>query len=170
MSLIPNSIKNEWKKVAEQLNDNSGGLGVRCKLVFHKGIELDGTVPSDPVGKKPRTFLAYGGRSQASTVTGSESANEESSGLKQKLEELTIEARVYAVTKPFERFSLGVQDDKNIFRLITDKKFIPSLLSCKEIILNIDFPERRLRAKLMRPPIAYGLGQAVQCKSFWEAI
>ena len=170
MPLIPSSIKNEWKNLAEQLNDNVGGLGGRCTLIFSAGLKIDTTVAVDPIGSKQRTMMTYGGRSPARNLTGSETANENSSGLKEQILEKTINARVYSVSKPFERFSMGLQDNQNVYTVITDKKHMPDILSCKEAILNIDLPEKRIRAKLMRPPAVYGLGQAVQCKSFWEVI
>lgn len=170
MSLIPSEIKNEWKRVAQLLNSKDGGLGVRCKLIFSAGVQIDATVPEDNEGNKPRTILSYGGRSPARTNTGFGFSNEESNGLKEQIVEKIIEGRVYSITKPFERFSMGIQDDRSVFQLITEKKHMPDLIGCKEAIFNIDLPDKRLRVKLLRPPVPYGLGQSVQCKSLWEFV
>jgi hypothetical protein len=170
MSLIPDDLKKEWKSISEKLNSVSGGLGVRCRLIFSEGIQTSSYVPEDSVGNKHRTFMSYGGRSPARSKTGSLNVNEEDSGLKERETTQDFEGRVYAIEKPFEREHFGTQSDKNIYELITKKSLMPALVRAKEAIFNIDLPEKRIKARLLKPPSPYGLGQSVQCKSVWEEV
>jgi hypothetical protein len=173
MTLIPDDLKKQWKDTAEKLNAVSGGLGVRCQLIFSESIESTSSVVVDNTGTKPRTMLSYGGRSPARSITGRDTTDETAEsgeGLKEKLTTKNFEGRVYAVDKAFERFNLGVQDGKNAFELVTKKSLVPFLRRAKEAVFNLDFPEKRMRVRMIRPPAPYGLGQAVQCKSIWEEV
>ena len=173
MTLIPDDVKTKWKTLAEQLNSVSGGLGVRCRLFFSEGLESSSSVSVDSIGSKPRTMLSYGGRSPARTTTGhptTDETAESGEGLKEKVSTKDFEGRVYSVDKPFERYQLGVQGNQGVFELITKKSMVPFLRRAKEAIFNLDFQEKRIRVRLIRPPVPYGLGQAVQCKSTWEEV
>ena len=109
MSLVPDSVKNEWKNVALSLNEADGGLGVKCTLIFEGGIESTSNVSADNIGTKPRVGLSFGGRSPARTITGqsiTDNKAESGEGLRERELEKEIEGRVYAVTKDFEKFLL----------------------------------------------------------------
>lgn len=173
MSLIPDDVKTKWKSLAKQLNSVSGGLGVRCRLYFSEGLESSSDVSVDNIGKKPRAMLSYGGRSPARSKTGystTDDTAESGEGLKERVTEKDFEGRIYSIDKPFERFQLGVQGSQNVFELVTGKEMTPFLRRAKEAVFNLDFPEKRIRVRLIKPPAPYGLGQAVQCKSVWEEV
>ena len=174
MSLIPDEAKKQFKETAQKLNAVSGGLGVRCQLIFAEGISASTSVSDDVVGDKPRVMMSYGGRSPIRSKTGHSTTNDggiaANQGLREKISTVDIEGRVYSIEKPFERFQMGVQDDRNIFELVTDAINMNDISRCKEAILNIDLGTKRVRVKLMKPPAVYGLGQAVNCKSVWEEI
>jgi hypothetical protein len=173
MSLVPDDLKNEWKDKALLLNDSDGGLGVKCTLIFEGGIESTSNVAADSIGAKPRVGLSFGGRSSARTITGQENTDdkaESGEGLREVELEKVIEGRVYAVTKDFDKLGITASTNKGIWTLITKKEYIPDLHRCKEVILYTEFKEKRISVKMLRPPQPYGLGQAVQCKSFWEEV
>ena len=173
MSLIPDDLKKQWKDTAQKLNSVSGGLGVRCQLIFSDSIESSASVALDNTGKKPRTMLSYGGRSPARSITGRDTTDETAEsgqGLREKITTKDFEGRIYPIEKGFERFNTGVQEGKNVFELVTNKTMTPFLRRAKEAIFNLDFPEKRIRVRMIRPPAPYGLGQAVNCKSVWEEV
>jgi hypothetical protein len=172
MSFIPSDVKKEWKNISQKLNSSSEGLGVRCKLIFSVGFETSSSVAQDPIGKKPPVMLSYGGRSSARKATGHTDTDDTSGGdgLKEKITEKIIDGRVHSIRQAFERFQLGAQETQNVYSLITKKEIMPDLVRCKEAIFNIDLSEKRVRVRLLRPPSTHGLGQAVQCKSYWEEI
>ena len=173
MSLVPNDVKNEWKNVATLLNSSSGGLGVVCTLIFEGGVESTANIAEDNAGIKPRVGLSFGGRSPARTITGQHTTDnkaESGQGLREKQINKEIDARIYAVTKDFERYGIAVSKGKGVWRVITKNEYLPDLMRCKEIILYKDLKEKRIRARLIKPPQPHGLGQAVQCKSFWEEV
>ena len=174
MSLIPDEAKKQFKETAQKLNAVSGGLGVRCELIFSEGIQVSASVSDDTVGDKPRVMLSYGGRSPIRSKTGHSTTNDggiaASQGLREKITTKDIEGRIYSIEKPFERFQMGVQDDRNIFELVTDAINMADISRCKEAIFNVDPGTKRVRVKLMKPPSVYGLGQAINCKSVWEEI
>ena len=174
MSLVPDEAKKQFKEMSEKLNAVSGGLGVRCQLIFSEGIQASTSVSDDVVGDKPKVMLSYGGRSPLRSKTGHSTTNDggiaANQGLREKITTKIIEGRVYSIEKPFERFQMGVQDDRNIFELVTDVINMNDISKCKEAILNLDLGSKRVRVKLMKPPAVYGLGQAVNCKSVWEEI
>ena len=88
MTLIPDDLKKQWKETAEKLNSVSGGLGVRCQLIFSESIESTASVVADNIGKKPRSMLSYGGRSPVRSTTGRDTTDETAEsgqGLKEKI-------------------------------------------------------------------------------------
>ncbi len=135
--------------------------------------ESTSDIAIDNIGIKPRVGLSFGGRSSARTITGQSTTDNEAEsdqGLREKQIEKEIDARVYAVTKDFDRYGIVVSKNRGVWRVITKNQYLPDLMRCKEIILYKDLKEKRIRARLIKPPQPHGLGQAVQCKSFWEEV
>ena len=170
MSLVPDEIKDAWKDLADQLDETDGGLAVPCKLYLEGGFE-DTTVATDAIGDKPKNFLSYGGRANAKSLPGQDIAdNDSSNGLKEKEIVKNIEARIYGINRPFLRENLGVQVNKNVWQMNTLKANMVDIMRCKYAVLYSDNNIKRVRVKLLRPPVLYGLGDSVKCKCFWEEI
>jgi hypothetical protein len=153
-------------------NYEEGGLARTCQLIFEGGLTTSSNdmMNSNPPNH-PTIGMAYGGRS--SDPTGHDIANPQpdtGSIVKENLVTKNIQARLYAVTKPYLRISLGVTVDANVWQMNTHKTHLPDLVRAKEAILYTELAEKRVRVRLIRPPAVYGLGEGYQCMSFWQEI
>jgi len=174
MSLeIPDSLKTSWSDSVADLDKVTNGIGSQCQLVFEAGITSTTDVAADPVGLKPRFQPSYGGRSNVSDTTGNGVvSNQASAGQGLRATEVTknIEARIYSVNRNLQKYNISVANNVNVWQMNTLKKYLPDIVRATHCIFYLNLGEKTIKAQLLRPPIVYGLGAAVKCKSFWVEI
>ena len=172
MSYISDEVKAAWKEASQALTAASGGVGVSCILTFDADIRPSNTIATDGVSSKPRFFPPAGGMTRPNTVPGyNESSFTQASGFYQAEITKTIEGRIYGGHSEFlKNFnSIGsVQSSDNIWKFICDKKYIPDLMRASYATF---YPgsSKEFKSKMLRPPQSYGLGQDVNCISYWIA-
>ena len=164
---VTSGVEAEWKEIANALTDE---FGVNCKLIFAHSIVATGVadVAVDPIGKKEAFMPSFGGRTNQRLVPVQQYANiPTGSGLVQLEQSKTIIARVYPANEEFKELNPSAGVTQNIWKMICDKKYLPDLIRCTDAVLNDGFKEREVKAKLMMPPVPYGLGAYVHTKSYW---
>lgn len=170
MSLIPNEVKTAWKEAAQLLNSPSGGVGIYCTLTFEADVRPSNTLAVDTASNKPRFYPPAGGMSRPSQIPGySESSVNPASGFYQAEINKTIEGRIYGGHSEYMKdFNLlgTVQTSDSIWKFVCDKKYIPDLMRASYATF---YPgsTKEFKSKLLRPPQSYGLGQDVNCISYW---
>ena len=168
MSLIPEDLKTEWDTYAAQFDSVTGGLAVVCSLVFYGDSSVSSNVSEDE-GKKPGTYLGYGGKSYVSDTPGNPASNSTSSGndLKQNEYTVDINGRIYDVSKDFKQ-DAGASINVNVWQMNSEVENITLINKCHEAILYSDNDRKQIRVRLLRPPMPYGLGnKKTKCRSFW---
>ncbi len=166
MSYIPEDIKQLWKEAAQSFNAQISGVGYACLLTFNNEIRASSTIMSDTVSSKPRFIPAMGGLSSPQQIYGYQETNfTASSGFYQAETTKIIEGRVYGANKDFDN-TLIAQGSANVWKFVCDKKHIPDLMRATTATFY-NGSSKEFKTKLFRPPISYGLGQDVNCISFW---
>ena len=167
MSYITSEAKAAWKEISQALLDSDGGLGIKCVLLFQNTIVASPTIGfSDIVSDKPRFMPNYGGLSTPNAMPGyEESSFTDASGFYQAESSKTIYGKVYGANKDFDN-SIFAQSSENIWKLVCDKKYIPDIMRCSYSNFYSG-SVKEYKTKLIKPPISYGLGQDVNCISYW---
>ena len=176
--LIPRSLITEFQNTVDELNESydDGGLGKKIQLIFETGLRLssESLLQSQVPDTHQNIGLQYGGRGQASSTTGREGlVDNQGSGVYIPVESVAskiIYGRIYPVNKPFQRMSLGITANQNVWQMNVSREYLPDILRCKEAILDVDFKGTQVRVRLFQSPAQYGLGESHQCKSFWIEI
>lgn len=172
MSYIPDEIKAAWKEASQALIAASGGLGTSCILTFNSDIRPTSSIISDTVSSKPRFMPPLGGLSYPNSIPGyQESSFTQESGFYQSETTKTIEGRIYGghagTIRDFSSFGT-VRAEDNIWKFVCDKKYIPDLMRASHATF---YPgsTKEFKSKMIRPPQSYGLGQDVNCISYWNS-
>jgi hypothetical protein len=164
-NLVPDEVKKLWKESAEAFNEE---LSVPCLFIFDSSFG-PANISEDNVGNKPQTTLTFGGKSNVHNSSYDISNNAEELIKKGEVSKAFL-ARVYSNPKDIDRYDIHVSEGKTAYELVTDKRYIPDILRCREIRIYTNVQEDQIRAKLIRTPAMYGLGEAVNCITFWESI
>lgn len=166
MSYVPEEIKALWKDAAQSFNLATSGFGSACLLTFTSDIRPTSSIISDSVSSKPRFIPPMGGLSAANQVASYEETKFTSaSGFYQAEITKNIYGRVYGANKEFDD-TLFAQASQNIWKFVCDKKYSQDLLRASTAIFYYG-SSKEFKTKLFRPPISYGLGQDVNCISYW---
>lgn len=167
---VPTGVLQIWKDIATELNKTTE-LGVSCKLVYNTSIESNVNVTADPIGNKQSFMPSFGGRSNTKSVPGQEYSNHPTlTGLKQTEYTKLIEARIYGSNKEFKQINPTSVISNNVWKTICKIEHIPDILRCNHAILDVNNQERRIKVRMIMPPVGYGLGDKTQAKTFWEEI
>lgn len=171
MTLIPESLKQEWQSYVDDLNTD---LGTECRLFYEDIIAQDANLDDPGAGRLPMVSLPFGGRGQGFLTPGNPEMNGPNAGeTAVTVTQVTkdIVCRVYPMLKDFDRYGIDVQDSSNIYEVVTHAKNMPDIMRANYIILYVsDLPERRIKAKLIKAPTPYGLGSPYNCRSFWQEV
>ena len=173
MSYIPDEIKTAWKEASQALTAASGGAGTSCLLTFNVDVRPSSAIMTDVVSSKPRFMPPMGGMTNPNSVIGYQEASFTSaSGFYQAEMTKTIDGRIYGGHSEYVRSFLTdgtVQSSDNIWKFVCDKKYIPDLLRASHATFYYG-STKEFKSKLSRPPQSYGLGQDVNCISYWTSI
>lgn len=167
MSLVPSNTRKQWRDAVDQLNTD---LGTTVRLYFTSGFSSSSDVVSDN-GNKPKVNLSFGGKENAFHSTGNDLINntgEGSDGIIGSEVTKDIVCRVYPLNrKDYELFNIKTQDNMSVYKVITNKKYLPDILRAKYIVLHYNVVnEQFIKTTLISPPVVYGLGEAHQCRFF----
>lgn len=166
MGYVPDEIKQLWKDVATSFNAQTSGVGNQCLLTFSADIKPSSALMTDSVSSKPRYFPPVGGMSSPRQVASYEELNTTSaSGYYQSEITKVIEGRVYGANKDFDN-SLFAQATANVWKFVCEKKYSQDLLRASTATFYYG-STKEFKTKLLRPPVSYGLGQDVNCISYW---
>lgn len=174
MSLIPDEIKQAWREAALDFNIDLGHI---CTLYFESEPSIiSNSTQIDISGGKPHVLVPFGQRSHGFNTPGHPlmtNTTDDTVGQSVKITETTkdIQARIYQFVKNYEHFGLNVRENITVYEVITLKTFTPDLLRAKHVLFYSNQTlEKQIKAKLIKPPTPYGLGNLYQCRSFWEEI
>lgn len=168
---IPSGVLETWKDIATELN-KSTELGVVCKLVYNTSIEANANVIADPIGNKQSFMPSFGGRSNITSSPGQEYSNHpgSASGIKQMEYTKLIDAKVYGSNKEFKQINPMSIISNNVWKTICKVEYIPDIIRCNHAFLDVNNSQRKIKVKMLMPPVSYGLGDKSQAKTFWEEI
>lgn len=171
MSYVPDSVKSAWKEASQALTAASGGVGVPCELTFNLDIRTSNTIMNDSVSSKPRFMPPAGGLTSPNSIpTYNETAfGGAATGYYQAQSTKIIEGRVYGARSDAMKEFLEIgsaQKSQNIWKFVCDKKYIPDLLRASHATFYYG-SSKSFKSKMIKPPMSYGLGEDVNCISYW---
>lgn len=170
MDYVPDAVKDLWKDAALDFNKIGGGFGTSCRLTFAVDIRPTENIIIDTASSKFRFMPPPGGLSSPNPIKNyQESSFPTSSGYYQAETNKVIEGRVYGARSEFLRdFQTEgtVQSTQNVWKFVCDKIYSPDLIRCSFATFYYG-SSREFKAKLLKPPMSYGLAADVNCVSYW---
>lgn len=126
---------------------------------------------TDSASSKPRFMPPAGGLTSPNPIPTyhETSFGGSSTGYYQSQSSKIIEGRVYGANsesmKDFLELGLS-QKSQNIWKFVCDKSHIPDLLRAGSAVFYYG-SVRPFKVRMLKPPMSYGLGEDVNCISYW---